>query len=143
MPHKYTNPDAVAWWQGLLESYTSIGIEGYKLDYAEEIGIVDAGMTAGWALNDLTFEARRVAAWQAMVVRTRKLWAEPYVSESPAQRLGHTGVATMPLAMALTAVGWQSGSAPAPIAVVYAGTGAEAGPAGGQGLCGAALLAAP
>lgn len=32
-----TNPDAYAWWQGLIENYTSMGVEGFKLDYAEDV----------------------------------------------------------------------------------------------------------
>jgi len=97
--------------------------------------MADAGLTAGWALTDLTFEMHRVAEWQSMIVRTRKLWAEPYVVDSPAQRIGRLGAAAIPLGMALAAVGWRHGSAPAPIAVVYAGSD------GGER--GAALLAAP
>jgi alpha-D-xyloside xylohydrolase len=33
----YTNPEAFAWWQGLIHRYTDMGIEGFKLDYAEDI----------------------------------------------------------------------------------------------------------
>jgi alpha-D-xyloside xylohydrolase len=32
-----TNPDAYGWWQGLLGNYTQLGVEGYKLDYAEDV----------------------------------------------------------------------------------------------------------
>jgi alpha-D-xyloside xylohydrolase len=32
-----TNTGAYAWWQGLLDKYTSVGIEGYKLDYGEDV----------------------------------------------------------------------------------------------------------
>lgn len=33
----FTNPDAFAWWQSLIRRYTDMGIEGFKLDYAEDI----------------------------------------------------------------------------------------------------------
>lgn len=33
----FTNPDAYAWWQSLISRYTSIGVEGFKLDYAEDV----------------------------------------------------------------------------------------------------------
>jgi alpha-D-xyloside xylohydrolase len=47
-----TNPGAFAWWQGLVETYTSMGIEGFKLDYAED---VVPGLTSGrnvWEFAD-------------------------------------------------------------------------------------------
>ncbi|RJO66875.1 MAG: glycoside hydrolase family 31 protein [Myxococcales bacterium] len=33
----FTNPDAYAWWQDLVRIYTSAGIEGFKLDYGEDV----------------------------------------------------------------------------------------------------------
>jgi len=84
--------------------------------------MVDEGITAGWALTDLTFEQRRVHEWQSMLVRTRKVWTDPYVVESPAQRMGNLGAAAIPLGMVLAATGWQCRSAPAPVAVVFAGS---------------------
>jgi alpha-D-xyloside xylohydrolase len=36
-PIDLTNPDAFKWWQGHLRSYTDLGIEGFKLDYGEDI----------------------------------------------------------------------------------------------------------
>jgi alpha-D-xyloside xylohydrolase len=33
----FTNPKAYAWWQGLVSTYTQIGVEGFKLDYAEDV----------------------------------------------------------------------------------------------------------
>jgi alpha-D-xyloside xylohydrolase len=38
-PIDYTNPEAFAWWQGNVRKYTDIGIEGFKLDYAQEIQV--------------------------------------------------------------------------------------------------------
>jgi alpha-D-xyloside xylohydrolase len=32
-----TNPDAYAWWQDLIRRYTDMGVEGFKLDYAEDV----------------------------------------------------------------------------------------------------------
>ena len=32
-----TNPAAYAWWQGLVTTYTKMGIEGFILDYAEDV----------------------------------------------------------------------------------------------------------
>jgi len=36
-PIDLTNPDAYAWWQGLIHQYTDAGVEGFKLDYGEDI----------------------------------------------------------------------------------------------------------
>ncbi|MFT3764915.1 MAG: glycoside hydrolase family 31 protein [Minicystis sp.] len=47
-----TNPDAYSWWQGYIINYTSMGVEGFKLDYAED---VVPGLTAGrnvWQFAD-------------------------------------------------------------------------------------------
>ena len=32
-----TNTSAFAWWQGLIRRYTDLGVEGFKLDYAEDV----------------------------------------------------------------------------------------------------------
>ena len=95
--------------------------------------LVEQARAAGWAFTDLTFEMQRVYEWQSMLVRTRALWTDPYVVESPAQRLGRLGAVSMPLGMVLAAVGWQSGAAPDPIAMVYAGS--DGGARGALSLC--------
>lgn len=33
----FTNPDAVAWWQGLLSRVVSLGVRGFKLDFDEYV----------------------------------------------------------------------------------------------------------
>jgi 3-oxoacyl-[acyl-carrier-protein] synthase I len=84
--------------------------------------LVDAGMQAGWTLTDLTFEMWRLKEWQTMLIRTRKAWAEPYVLDNPAQRLGNLGAAALPLHMVLAQEGWRRGYAPHSIAVAFAGS---------------------
>jgi alpha-D-xyloside xylohydrolase len=37
MPIDVTDPQAVAWWQELLGSYIKLGVEGFKLDYGEDV----------------------------------------------------------------------------------------------------------
>ncbi len=36
-PVDYTNPAAYAWWQDLVRRYTAMGVEGFKLDYMEDV----------------------------------------------------------------------------------------------------------
>jgi alpha-D-xyloside xylohydrolase len=36
-PMDLTNKDAYAWWQSNVQKYTAMGIEGFKLDYAEDV----------------------------------------------------------------------------------------------------------
>jgi alpha-D-xyloside xylohydrolase len=53
-PIDFSNPDAVSWWQGLLANYADIGIEGYKLDYGEDIALGLNGGLGGWVFADGT-----------------------------------------------------------------------------------------
>lgn len=51
-PIDFTNPDAVGWWQSLLGNYETMGIEGYKLDYAEDVIVGLNGNRLRWAFHD-------------------------------------------------------------------------------------------
>ncbi len=48
----FTNPQAYAWWQGLLEGYRALGMEGYKLAYAEEVVLGAFGVRTPWLFAD-------------------------------------------------------------------------------------------
>jgi len=52
-PIDLTNPDALAFWQSLVRRYTDLGIEGFKLDFAEDVvlGIPGVGRTV-WRFSD-------------------------------------------------------------------------------------------
>lgn len=84
--------------------------------------MVDAGMKTGWSITDMTFEMWRVHEWQAMLIRTRKAWGEPYVVDSPAQRIGNLGAAVMPFAMAMVHEGKRRGVAPDERCLAIAGS---------------------
>lgn len=43
-PVDFTNPDAYAWFQDLIRQYTDMGIEGFKLDYGEDVVIGGFGL---------------------------------------------------------------------------------------------------
>jgi 3-oxoacyl-[acyl-carrier-protein] synthase-1 len=79
------------------------------------------GRTAGWMLNDLTSEMRRLYEWQSVFVRTQNILGNPYHIDSPAQRIGYLGAAAMPLFVAMAATAWRHGYAPSPLALATAG----------------------
>ena len=57
-----TNPEAYAWWQALIRRYSDMGVEGYKLDYGEDIVPGYFRLRSQWEFfdgsNDQTMHAR-------------------------------------------------------------------------------------
>ncbi|MCA9661615.1 MAG: glycoside hydrolase family 31 protein [Myxococcales bacterium] len=52
-PLDLTNPEAYTWWQELLgKGYASLGVEGYKLDYAEDVTVGILGARTPWEFAD-------------------------------------------------------------------------------------------
>ena len=51
-PIDFTNPDAYAWWQDKIDQYTTMGVEGFKLDYAEDVTVGLDGVRTVWAFAD-------------------------------------------------------------------------------------------
>jgi alpha-D-xyloside xylohydrolase len=51
-PVDFTNPAAYAWWQELIRRYTEMGIEGFKLDYGEDVVPGIAGTRNLWRFHD-------------------------------------------------------------------------------------------
>ncbi len=51
-PIDLTNGDAYDWWQDLIRRYTDMGIEGFKLDYAEDVVVGFGGGRMRWEFGD-------------------------------------------------------------------------------------------
>ena len=55
-PVDFTNPQAQGWWQGLIQRYTNRGIDGFKLDYAEDVVLGLNGGRLPWRFADGSYE---------------------------------------------------------------------------------------
>ncbi len=51
-PLDFTNPLAFSFWSGLATRYTSMGIEGFKLDYGEDVAPSLGLVRSGWRFAD-------------------------------------------------------------------------------------------
>jgi alpha-D-xyloside xylohydrolase len=64
LPIDLTHPDAYDWWQALIGQYDGMGIEGYKLDYAEDIVVGAATQRLPWLFDDGSTERTMHHAYQ-------------------------------------------------------------------------------
>ncbi|MBW2703460.1 MAG: glycoside hydrolase family 31 protein [Deltaproteobacteria bacterium] len=63
-PIDLTNPAAYAWWQDLIRRYTDLGVEGFKLDYAEDVVPGVFGARNVWGFSDGSDERSMHALYQ-------------------------------------------------------------------------------
>lgn len=65
-----TNPDAVAWWQEHAQAYVDMGIEGFKLDYTEDVIIGPTANRVAWSFFDGSDERTQHSEFQLRYHRT-------------------------------------------------------------------------
>lgn len=68
-PLDLTNPDAFQWWQDHLRAYTDAGVEGFKLDYAEDITVGINGARTPWQFADGSTERTMHKRYQLLYHR--------------------------------------------------------------------------
>ncbi|MEE2787329.1 MAG: TIM-barrel domain-containing protein [Myxococcota bacterium] len=61
-----TNADAYAWWQTNLRKYTEMGVEGFKLDYGEEVVPGIGQLRSGWRFDDGSTDRTMHAVYQLL-----------------------------------------------------------------------------
>ena len=72
-PIDFTNPDAYAWWQQNLKSYTDgDGVEGFKLDYAEDVVVGTLGRRTPWMFHDGSDERTMHYGYQLLYHRIHR-----------------------------------------------------------------------
>jgi alpha-D-xyloside xylohydrolase len=51
-PLDFTNPAAAQAWRTAIQNYTAMGVEGFKLDFAEDVVAGIGGVRSGWSFAD-------------------------------------------------------------------------------------------
>ena len=69
-PIDLTNPDAYAYWQTQIRKYTDMGIEGFKLDYGEDVIVGLGGIRNPWGFFDGSDERTMHSGYQRIYHRT-------------------------------------------------------------------------
>lgn len=63
-PIDLSNPQAYAWWQSKIEQYTQMGIEGFKLDYGEDVVVGVGRRRSVWEFDNGRDERTMQALYQ-------------------------------------------------------------------------------
>lgn len=94
LPIDFSSPDAAKFWTKLVERYTEIGIDGFKLDYGEDF-VPSLGLKRNaWTLADGSDERTMHHRYSGLYHR---VYAEPYESRPPflLVRAAHWGEQTL------------------------------------------------
>ena len=94
LPIDFTGPDAAKFWSGLVERYTELGIDGFKLDYGEDF-VPSLGATRNvWKLADGSDERTMHHRYSGLYHR---VYADPYEETTPflLVRAAHWGEQTL------------------------------------------------
>ncbi len=78
LPVDLTNPDAYAWWQSQIQKYVDMGIEGFKLDYGEDVVPGIFGARNIWEFYDGSDERTMHSMYQLLY---HKVYAELFPVE--------------------------------------------------------------
>jgi 3-oxoacyl-[acyl-carrier-protein] synthase I len=71
-------------------------------------------IVVGWSVTDVGLEHARIRELYSALTRTHKRFGPPLVVDSPAQRAGHLGAASLALGMGYMAMAFRHAWAPAP-----------------------------
>lgn len=63
-PIDLTNPNAYEWWKNLIKNYVDMGIEGFKLDYAEDVVSGILHVRTAWEFYDGSDERSMQSRYQ-------------------------------------------------------------------------------
>ena len=83
---------------------------------------LDSELKIGFAYGDHGIEHFRIRELYAALTRVHRSFCEPMAIDSPSQRIGRTGAASLPLFLALLAESFRRGFAPTPIGMAFAGS---------------------
>jgi 3-oxoacyl-[acyl-carrier-protein] synthase I len=86
------------------------------------VPVREGKLKIGWQINDLQVETFRFFEWQSVSIRSEDVWREAMQLDSPCQRLGYQGGATLPLFWVLAAEGFRRDWAPDSLVMTLAGS---------------------
>ncbi|HEY1812771.1 MAG TPA: TIM-barrel domain-containing protein [Kofleriaceae bacterium] len=76
-PIDFTNAAAYAWWQQNLASYLAAGVEGFKLDYGEDVVVGALGARVAWLFSDGSDERTMHRGYQLLYHRVYRELLDP------------------------------------------------------------------